>query len=632
MKFLQYFLVVILIFFNQPKRTSAQWVQTNGPFGGTVNCFAINEKYIFTSISDKGVFRSSDDGKSWEAVSKGLTDTDIRHLVISGHNLLTITLRGIFLSVDNGANWVITRSIKSDDLILSVTADNKKVFFITYKGNIFKSTDCGLSWSESKTKFSGYRNSLAISGHNLLAGTFRFGVLLSSDDGENWVTTNAGAGPDFNYFSAETFANSDTILILGSNKGALLSSDNGINWVFSNDGLPNSTTIDALAACGPNVIAATDHDAYRSSNNGRTWTEFNAAAALPCVNCFASKGDNIYFGTRYNGIFRSTNNGNSFSNDDICIASNKITAFSVIDNYLFAASSGGGVFSTTNNGSNWTSVSKGLEDTHVLALASLGKNLFAGTYYHGMFISTDNGRCWNKINNGFPADIHIFSLLSKNNRVFAGTNEGVFVSSNNGANWNSTNNGLNYFSYSLPPKYWHKFKDGPIDLPKEEFIKKVSSEPVHVNILASYGNYLFAGTFYGLYFSTDDGKNWALMNPELEHENVTALAISGNRLFIGTYIYSCVQLTGNIYSSELSGNKFGNIDTCLADANVFTLACYEDKLFASTENGLLLSTDNGKLWRNINSGLPKHDVLTIAFFNKIIFVGTSYNGIWKKAL
>lgn len=46
----------------------AQWVQTNGPCGGFVSCFAISGTNLFAGTNG-GVFLSTNNGTSWTAVS-----------------------------------------------------------------------------------------------------------------------------------------------------------------------------------------------------------------------------------------------------------------------------------------------------------------------------------------------------------------------------------------------------------------------------------------------------------------------------------------------------------------------------------------------------------------------------------
>ena len=90
----------------------AQWVQTDGPYGGTVNCFAVLEANIFAGTAGCGVYPSTNNGTSWMAVNMGLTSTYVVCLAVSGTNIFASTnyqntknSSGVYLSTNNGANW-----------------------------------------------------------------------------------------------------------------------------------------------------------------------------------------------------------------------------------------------------------------------------------------------------------------------------------------------------------------------------------------------------------------------------------------------------------------------------------------------------------------------------------------------
>ena len=62
---------------------SGQWVQTNGPYGGTVRCFAVSGENLFAGAYGVGVFVSTNNGSSWTEVDAGLTNTFIGCLATS---------------------------------------------------------------------------------------------------------------------------------------------------------------------------------------------------------------------------------------------------------------------------------------------------------------------------------------------------------------------------------------------------------------------------------------------------------------------------------------------------------------------------------------------------------------------
>jgi len=62
----------------------AQWVQTKGPYGGSVTCFAISGMNLFAGTLGGGVFLSTNNGTTWTQVNNGLTDTYVKALAVEG--------------------------------------------------------------------------------------------------------------------------------------------------------------------------------------------------------------------------------------------------------------------------------------------------------------------------------------------------------------------------------------------------------------------------------------------------------------------------------------------------------------------------------------------------------------------
>ncbi|MBK6876815.1 MAG: hypothetical protein IPG99_10295 [Ignavibacteria bacterium] len=79
----------------------AQWIQTNGPYGGHISSFAVSGTNLFAGTG-RGVFLSNNNGISWTAVNNGLMNTIVLSLAVSGTNLFAGTYGGVFRSTNNG--------------------------------------------------------------------------------------------------------------------------------------------------------------------------------------------------------------------------------------------------------------------------------------------------------------------------------------------------------------------------------------------------------------------------------------------------------------------------------------------------------------------------------------------------
>jgi hypothetical protein len=86
-RLLAFFAAVVLL---GAQSLQAQWIQTSGPYGGSIECFAVNGSNLFAG-TDGGVFLSTNNGTSWAAVNTGLKNATVSALAVSGPNLFAGT-------------------------------------------------------------------------------------------------------------------------------------------------------------------------------------------------------------------------------------------------------------------------------------------------------------------------------------------------------------------------------------------------------------------------------------------------------------------------------------------------------------------------------------------------------------
>ncbi len=173
-------LLLLLTFTGSINFTSAQWQQTNGPFGhGSITCIAVSGINTFAGTSVGGVFLSTDTGTSWTAVNNGLTDTNITSLAVSGANIFAGTPNsGVYLSADTGANWTAVNNGLTSTAIYSLAVSGTNIFAGTYDRGVFLTTNTtASSWTAVNNSLTDTNiTSLAVSGTNIFAGTDIAGV------------------------------------------------------------------------------------------------------------------------------------------------------------------------------------------------------------------------------------------------------------------------------------------------------------------------------------------------------------------------------------------------------------------------------------------------------------------------
>jgi len=132
-------LVLFFLSLMHPGVAHAQWVQTNGPYGGMVISFAFSGSNLFAGTGVGGVFLSTNNGTSWTAT--GLKRAWVCALAVSpngagGTNLFAGTEGGVFLSTNNGTSWTATGLTNRDVIAFAVSGTN--LFAGTWGGGVWR--------------------------------------------------------------------------------------------------------------------------------------------------------------------------------------------------------------------------------------------------------------------------------------------------------------------------------------------------------------------------------------------------------------------------------------------------------------------------------------------------------------
>lgn len=268
--------------------------------------------------------------------------------------------------------------------------------------------------------------------------------------------------------------------------------------------------VTCLAVSGTNLFAGTTDGVFEMITKRENWNAINNGLTYPSVTSLVVCESNLYVGTRGGGIYRSIDNGENWTSLNNGITGFSISSLAAIGSTVFAGidadfpNHGASIFRSTDNGSNWHAVDTSLNHSTINFIALHDSTVFAGIALTDeasvILRSINNGTSWENSIDGFRR--YFTCLLFKDSTIFAGDGgmrHMLSRSTDNGLNWSDLRNELAYTS---------------------------------VLSLTNWKTYLFAGTYNGIYQSTDNGDSWTHMG--MDSMIVTALAIRGTDLYAGT--------------------------------------------------------------------------------------------------
>ena len=249
-----------------------------------------SEPSVWIAGTRSGVFRSTDDAKSWERITTA-ADPELQNidsLAIDSRDAQTIYVGTYHLpwkTTDGGKTWhSISEGMidDSDVMSLRIDAQNPQRIFSSACSGIYRSEDAGTSWTKLQgIPYSSRRTQQILQdpsdAQTLYAATTE-GLWMTSDYGETWKRVTA-RDTDANAAVVLPDGNGKIILAGTSAQGILRSDNGGAAFLESNGGFAHRVvTAAALAADGRHVLIQSDGNSVpvHSGDGGKTWTQLPA--------------------------------------------------------------------------------------------------------------------------------------------------------------------------------------------------------------------------------------------------------------------------------------------------------------------------------------------------------------------
>jgi hypothetical protein len=581
------------------------WIQSQGPEGGQVRTLvqAPNGDLFCGLWSRGGVFRSTDQGLTWQETA--LAYEQVHSIVVNnaGAVIAGLTDGRVFLSVDNGASWPVSQP----HLVNSAGAlAYDPVLDILYAARaelISRSLDGGLSWQPLSVQFP------FVQIHSMAA------------------VPNGGP------------------LYLGTESDHVYRSINGgTAWSVFATGLTSSGVYDLLVVPEGDIYAATwGGGIFRTEWNGTSWTQLSNGLDDPfCLAVGRDDAGNLWAGTESAGTYISSDDGLNWTAARTGIELRQIWDFlSLSGGDFLAACGGGGIFRTGDSGAIWTPSSGGMNRTTISSLLLTGTgDLFASTRGAGVHRSTDGGMTWGPVNNGI-ADPTVFDVVSHpDGDLFCGTwTTQIYQSSNGGNSWSPTGSAPNmervncmavnpttgelYAGAIFSGGVWRSPDKGATWIQANGGLPNFMVSGI---VVEDDGNLLVGVDGGGVYRSEDNGASWTDLNNGLPSLFVSdILSTPGGVLFAAIPYF-------RLHRSLDNGANWESVDPSLFDSRINTIAVNTSgALFAGASAGGLVfeSVDGGDSWFSISSGFSHVSVLKLGFneFTNLL-AGTDGFGVY----
>lgn len=237
----------------------------------------------------------------------------------------------------------------------------------------------------------------------------------------------------------------------------------------------------------------------------------------------------------------------------------------------------------------------------ILGMTSRGDTLYANTY-RGIFRSTSNGLHWERI--GFMNDglIEITSYTPYTPSQLYNNNITLHKSHFFALSWGT-------FSPIQVPELGQtgglQTGNRLLRLPQDGYFwKTLVTYPFNtfdsIYAISSLGNNLVAAMKDTVYYSTNNGDKWQIAQAI---PRVTTFADDGVRLFAGTE-------QNGIYFSNDSGRTW-QPSPQIIQGKIYSIIFRGNTIFAASDNGIWRSLDNGNTWFSVNEGLSSRNIRSI---------------------
>jgi hypothetical protein len=308
-----FYLILFCIFLQI--NTSAQnfWQPTNGPDDNPIYSLIITKNGTILAGGLEGLFRSTNNGDIWTAVTGSIASKSI--ISLAQHPTGTLFALGgdtqtyivtVYISTDDGSQWTDIQTGFELFATECISISHSGTILVGGADTLYRSTDVGASWSilPQDIIFYGSINTIIFDSNNIAYAGSVWGACYSTNDGESWNVLGA--------FRLEHFISS--LAITNTNEIVAGTYYYGVHKLneFSSFWTPIGLTGKSILS----MITNEKGDVFLGRANGdvlkyigdTNWVSLGTGIPSTYVWCLALDSlDYMYAGTANGTVYRSNN-------------------------------------------------------------------------------------------------------------------------------------------------------------------------------------------------------------------------------------------------------------------------------------------------------------------------------------
>ncbi|MBM2814842.1 MAG: two component regulator propeller domain protein [Ignavibacteria bacterium] len=223
-----------------------------------IECIAINENKIFIGNHDWGIFSSIDSGRNWTSINSGIVTYSVKNIIIDNNIIYELSDKVIGVSTDNGKSWFAISIDNCKSNLYSFFIKGNDFYVGTNSDGIFLSTNKGDNWNQINNGLPSiwFINNLKLIAGNIVANYYNYGLYRFNNNEARWEQIINSLKKESYSFSV-----SNEKIFIGTSKGMFVTTDLESTWFPINQGLTN-LSIKTLAILGNIIFAGTQNGTF----------------------------------------------------------------------------------------------------------------------------------------------------------------------------------------------------------------------------------------------------------------------------------------------------------------------------------------------------------------------------------